>query len=527
MRERSSFAILGRLGVFTLAVPLGLMAAAWQPAHADSTVTIEIPDHPGLQKDTAPQETPAKEEAAAEVAEDLLIADAIKQKLAVPDLKNGRNADDFAAVETFYKSRSGPALWLTTIGYSDRGKAVLAVLRKSDEWGLNPTLFRVPPDDYLPKTAEDQAATELAISLAALTYARAARGGLSDPKAVSNIYDQKPDIRPPEDVLKELSSATAPDTVLVGLHPKHEQFVRLRQALLKAKSEQEDLLLRRNMERWRWMPESLGPTYVWLNIPEFMVHAVEDGKTVQSEKVVVGGASSPTPVLSADMTEIVINPEREVPFAVIRKDILPRLQGRGSFFGGGDTSILEKYGITVKRGGRTVDPDTIDWRKVNASTLTFVQKPGRTNIMGKVQFIYPNGRNVFMSGTTLGGIFARDERAQGENDPRVDNAGALAVRILAASNGDAGAKVQQLIASGKTNRIKLAKPIPVHMTYFTAVVDETGAVKTFSDVYKLDEVALADGEGTPKQDVAAPPASRNDAPPGRKPINGSLATTVR
>lgn len=544
MRERSSFAILEVLGVSALTAAFGLMSfASWRPALAESSIVIEIPDHPSKQKDGEAAQSPAKEEAATEVAQDLLIADEIKERLAVPGLRNGRNTDDFAAVETFYKAWTGPALWLTTTGLSDRGKATVSAIRRADDWGLDPTLFHVPPDDYRPQTPADQAATELAISLAALKYARAARGGLSETRTGGDAGDRMPALRPPDDVLKELSTAAAPDAVLLDLHPKHKQFARLRQALLTAKSEQEDLLLRRNMDRWRRMPESLGLTYVWLNIPEFMVHAVDDGKTVLSEKVVVGGASSPTPVLSADLTEIVVNPERVVPFAVIRKDILPRLQGRGSFFGGGDTGILDKYGITVKRGGRTVDPGTIDWRKVNASTLTFVQKPGRTNIMGKVQFLYPNGRDVFMSGTALRGAFARDDRAQGPKDPRVDNAPDLAARLLAASNGESAEKVKQQIASGKTSRIKLAKPIPIYMTYFTAVVDETGKVTTFGDVYKLDNLAVADDDGAASQgssqdpsqdslqdslqDMASPPQANETPRPARKPINGSLATTVR
>lgn len=544
MRERSSFAILDGLGVCALTAAFGLLSsAAWQPALAESSVVIEIPDRPSMEKDGEAAESPAKEDAAADAARDLPIADEIKERLAGSGLRNGTNTDDFAAVESFYTTWTGPALWLTTAGLSDRGKAIVSAIRKADDWGLDPTLFHVPPDDYRPQTPADQAATELAISLAALKYARAARGGPSEAKTAGITGDRTPASRPPGEVLKDLSTAVAPDAVLLGLHPKHEQFARLRQALPAAKSEQEDLLLRRNMDRWRRMPESLGPAYVWLNIPEFMVHAVEDGKTVLSEKVVVGGASSPTPVLSADLTEIVVNPERVVPFAVIRKDILPRLQGRGSFFGGGDTSILDKYGITVKRGGRTVDPGTVDWRKVNASTLTFVQKPGRTNIMGKVQFLCPNDRDVFMSGTALGGVFAREDRAQGPKDPRVDHAPDLAARVLAASNGESAENVKQLIASGQTSRIKLAKPIPVYMTYFTAVVDETGKVKTFGDVYKLDNLVVAGGDGAgsqdasqgsshdsseeSSQDMTSPPPAGETPHPARKPINGSLATTVR
>lgn len=529
MRGRASFAILKLLGLFALALLLGLLTVPLpQSARAETSVILEIPDHPGA----GAVDMQVEEETAEAPAEDLMIADAIKVQLNKPSLQKGQHPDDIAALTEFYRTRTGPALWLTTAGLSERGTALLEVIGKADNWGLDPTAFPVPPKDYKPGTEEEQAATELAISLAALKYARAARGGLVDPKSINALYGHSPTVRPPADVLKELSAASAPGTVLLELHPKHEQFARLRKALANAKSENEDLLLRRNMDRWRWMPEQLGATYVWLNIPEFMLYAVEDGKTVESEKVIVGATGSPTPVLSADMKEIVFNPERVVPTAVIRRDVLPKLRGSGSFFGGApNTAILDQYGITVKKGGRTVDPKTIDWKKTNLSGLTFVQKPGRTNIMGNVQFLYPNDKKVFMRATTFSGKFARDNRAEGDADPRVDNADKLAARILAASNGSSSATVRQQIASGKTSRVSLKKPIPVHMTYFTAVVDEDGTVKTFGDVYELDKLPAPAPASTeaPSEDSSSGPAAgapSNAAPEAaRKPINGSLATT--
>ncbi|BAQ16512.1 hypothetical protein GL4_1052 [Methyloceanibacter caenitepidi] len=525
MRGHASFAILRRLGPCALALPLGLLTVSLpQSSRADDTVILEIPDHPGA----GAVDLQVEEEDAEPPAEELMIADAIKVQSNKPSLQKGQHADDVAALTEFYRTRTGPALWLTTAGFSERGAALLEVIGKADNWGLDPTAFPVPPKDYKPSSAEDQAATELAISLAALKYARAARGGLDDPKNINPIYGHEPTVRPPAEVLKELSTASAPDEVLLELHPKHEQFVRLRKALANAKSENEDLLLRRNMNRWRWMPEDLGATYVWLNIPEFMVYAVEDGKTVESEKALVGATSSPTPVLSADMTEIVFNPERIVPPAVFRRDVLPKLRGSGSFFGGTpNTAVLDQYGITVKKGGRTVDPKTIDWRKANLSGLTFVQKPGRTNIMGNVQFLFPNDRKVFMRATTFGGKFARDTRADGAKEPRVDNAEDLAARILAASNGTSSATVRQQIASGKTSRVSLTKPIPVHLTYFTAVVGDDGTVKTFGDIYELDNLPAA--TPAPAEDASSAPAAgapSSEAPDTvRKPINGSLATT--
>lgn len=534
MRGQSLVAILGAAGLFVLAVILGVLAMRGdQPETAAPGVELAIPDNPAALAANEVQEADnvamlpgAEEEAAAEeeaVAEpsapqELLIADAIRQKLGDPVLRQNAHEDDVAAVEAFYTAHNGPALWLNSAGISPAGEAVLGEMGRAGEWGLDPSLFRVPPATYQPTAVEDQAATEIAISLAVLKYARAAQGGLTAPSALSKIYGQTPTVRAPQTVLTEISTASAPDSYLADLHPKHEQFGKLRQALLKAQSDGDKTRIKANMDRWRWMPETLGESYVWLNIPEFMLHVIKDGKTVQSEKAVVGNPNSPTPVLDADMTTIVFNPERDVPLSLIRRDVLPKLRESGGLFGGGPSSILEQYQLTVKNRGRVIDPDKIDWDTVDLSKLNFVQATGPTNILGKVQFLYPNDRGVFLHDTIIRSQLTRAARAEGQADPRVDNPEKLAGLLLAESNGWSTAKAAQLAGSGKTTEVKLDKPIPVHMTYFTVVVDDQGEVKTFGDVYKLDEIDAPDDAA-----AASPPVAGGAPVPPRKP---SLAASA-
>ncbi|MHA1518213.1 MAG: L,D-transpeptidase family protein [Alphaproteobacteria bacterium] len=533
MRRRSLVTILGASGVVGLVAVLAVVLATgeqWEESAA-SSIVVSIPDNPATEAQDAEvvamlpgaeQEAPQheQEEAASEpeAPQDLSITDTLRQTVDDPVLHKGAQADDIAAVRAFYGSHTGPALWLNTAGISPRGQALLGELGRAGEWGLDPSLFRVPPPDYKPAVAEDQAATEIAISLAALKYARAARGWLVDPSALKKNFDQTPTLRDPAVVMTEIAASQAPDIYLTDLHPKHEQFTRLRQALAKAQSKQDVTLIEANMDRWRWMPEQMGASYVWLNIPEFMLHVVKDGKTVASEKIAVGNYNSPTPVLSADLTAVIFNPERTVPLSVIRRDVLPKLR-KGNWFGGSDTSVLDAYQITVKKRGKRVDPSTINWDKVNPATLTFVQAPGRTNVLGKVQFLYPNDRGVFMHDTILRGQLARDVRAEGSKEPRVSNPGKLAGVLLAEDKGWSQSKVNQLIASGKTTRVQIDKSIPVHTTYFTAVVDETGEVKTFDDVYKLDK-----RNGPGDEAAAAQPRVAGSAPtPTRKPMRAATA----
>ena len=43
-----------------------------------------------------------------------------------------------------------------------------------------------------------------------------------------------------------------------------------------------------NLERYRWLPRSLGDRYIYVNIPAFRLDAYDDGKKVLSMKVIVG-----------------------------------------------------------------------------------------------------------------------------------------------------------------------------------------------------------------------------------------------
>src|SRR4030095_1048424 len=91
-----------------------------------------------------------------------------------------------------------------------------------------------------------------------------------------------------------------------------------------------------NMERWRWLPHDLGPFYVTVNIPEFMLRVVQDGKTIHSTRVVTGKPDKQTPVISDEMEEIVFNPYWNVPNSIKMEEIAPYFgQGGGGFFGGG------------------------------------------------------------------------------------------------------------------------------------------------------------------------------------------------
>ena len=499
--------------------PSSLQTAAAQIAEADATQSVA--DEQPSEEDLATEQEPA---------EKLFIRDAVRLKLTDPGLRKSVHSDDLAAIESFHAGQDVPALWIDSAGISPAGKAVLAELGKAEDWALEPSEFLVPPSDYQPISAEDQAAAEVAIGLAVLRYARYAQGGRLSPSNLSELIDQHPPIRDPKTVLTEIRTAKEPGLYLTKLHPQHRQFALLREALRseRAKGEIEPDDLERllvNIERWRWMPDELGTRYVWLNTPEFMMHVVKGDEIVHSEKTVVGERRYATPVFSASMDSMVFNPKWTVPPTIVREDLLPKLRKGGKWYDRTDnTAVLKQHRLKVYYRGRRVDPKKINWKKVNLRAISFVQPPGPKNYLGKVKFLYPNKHVVYMHDTIKREPFKEDIRAEGHHCPRVENPGTVAAVLLAEDKGWEKSKIDELLKNSKDHEVDLDDPIPVHTTYFTAVVDADGELQTFGDIYKLDGVVARALTEAKKASQASLEASARQLP-WKKESNASLAVS--
>jgi murein L,D-transpeptidase YcbB/YkuD len=502
--------------VYAVLVPVACVAedvaTAKQPATPTGAATpspnaaVPSPSPANAAPPAAP--APPHAEAAAPPADPVIAG--IRSKLADATLRKGADPADLAALEAFYAARSGPPVWVTPMGFSAKAQAAIDEIGKADDWGLSASAFQLPPTGTLPKTADEQASAEIKLQLAVLKYARFARGGRANPSSLSPLLDLNPPMRDPKTVLAEISVSPTPDAYLQSLHPKHEQFQNLRQALLKARgedgakkpaSERDIQRIVINMERWRWMPEDLGKIYVQDNVPEYMLYVVKDGKTIHSDKIVVGLLKYATPIFSADMQTIVFNPEWTVPPTIVRENLLPNLRG-GGWFGGG--SVLREHGLRVKYNGRVVDAGSINWSSVNMGNIAFTQAPGPTNVLGKLKFVYPNKHMVYMHDTIKRGLFKPAMRAEGHNCIRMEKPSKLAEILLAEDKGWDTKKVQDLLDKGNDSPVNLDHPVPVHTTYFTAVADSDGKVTSFADVYGLDKkVASVVGKALPdsQQDV--------------------------
>ena len=209
------------------------------PSSADKAPEAVKPAEPPKDAAAAPAQEvtkPAVTVASTPGASDPVL-DAVRRKLADKSIASRNDGDDVAALAAFYGSRSA-SLWTSSSGFTEKAATVIAELKKAGDWGLDAKVF-VVSDLASSAIPEAQADAEVALSLAALKYARYARGGRVEPLSLSNILDMKPPLKDPKAVIAGLAGSATPDSFLRDLNPKHPEFEKLRQALLKARGPQE------------------------------------------------------------------------------------------------------------------------------------------------------------------------------------------------------------------------------------------------------------------------------------------------
>jgi murein L,D-transpeptidase YcbB/YkuD len=244
--------------------------------------------------------------------------------------------------------------------------------------------------------------------------------------------------------------------------------------------------LRVNLERLRWVLVERTPRFVAVNIAGYRVYYFDDDKLQWTARAMVGKPYRATPIFRADMTYLVINPDWTVPPGILRNDSLPAIKR--------DRAYLEKQRMNVvDRTGRVVDPATIDWANVTPRSFPYMlrQRPGPTNALGRIKFIFPNEHFVFLHDTPSRDLFTREELAFSSGCIRVENPFELAELLLRSDPKWTRESLDRAVADEKTITVSLPRPLPVLILYLTAVAFDGGKDFTFlRDVYDRDETVL-------------------------------------
>ncbi len=258
-----------------------------------------------------------------------------------------------------------------------------------------------------------------------------------------------------------------------------------------------------NLERWRWLPRSLGDRFIRVNIANFEMDLFEGGERIMNMRVIVGRDYRRTPVFSDVMTYIVINPYWNVPRKLATQDKLPLIKQDPAYLADQKMRVFSGWGADAVE----IDPSTVDWSQVTAGGFAWRlrQDPGPKNALGRIKFMFPNKFDVYLHDTPSKGLFAQPDRAVSSGCIRLEEPIELAEYLLRGYPEWTRPAILAAIENGLEQTVRLLEPIPVHILYCTAWVEDTGEIHFRRDIYGRDKAvadALMSLPPTPEQLMA-------------------------
>jgi L,D-transpeptidase YcbB len=232
-----------------------------------------------------------------------------------------------------------------------------------------------------------------------------------------------------------------------------------------------------NIERLRWLPKSLGTRHVFVNQPAFEVRVMEQDKEIWQSRVIIGKTHTQTNAFHDEIETVVFNPSWGVPPSIIANEYLPKLRR--------DPGYLDRIGFKVVNAeGKVVPSRSVSWASYGGKVPYGIQQPpGAKNALGELKFLFPNSHNIYMHDTPSRELFDNDVRNFSHGCVRVQNPREFAAVLL----GWDQARIDENTESKKSQNVKLAAKVPIHITYFTAWPDSTGKIQYFNDIYGRDQ----------------------------------------
>ncbi|MGH6728563.1 MAG: L,D-transpeptidase family protein [Sphingomicrobium sp.] len=390
------------------------------------------------------------------------------------------------SIADFYASRRDYPLWLSPAAGS-AAQDLVQLLQSADLDGLDPNAYGLDAIDRALGSAKkgdrkDIVRADRLLSQAFIAY-------VSDLRRVSGqgIIFVEPQLRPgvpaSRPLLEEVARASSPSTYLKSFAWMSPLYADLRAALAGKKydSDQQRALIALNLERARILPAG-KQRYLIVNAAEQRLFAYDDRKLVDQMRVVVGKPKNPTPLMVALVRFAALNPYWYVPPDLAGERIAPNVLKQG-------LPYLSQLGYEVMsdwtEDASIVDPETVDWKAVAAGKkeIYIRQLPGPHNSMGRMKFMFPNEAGIYLHDNPERELFSEASRLYSGGCVRLEDAPRLGQWLFGRELRWEGAAAEQ--------PVPLDRPVPVYITYLTAMPDGDGKVAFFDDVYGRDKARLA------------------------------------
>jgi murein L,D-transpeptidase YcbB/YkuD len=398
----------------------------------------------------------------------------------------------------FYASRGYRLLWTTPAGEIDpAANALVQLIENASYDSVDPRLFdrsamlAAIAGVGASATPAARARAESVLSRTLVAYVRAMR----KVPAAAMDYEHvslRPGVPTPADVLRDASQAPSLGEYIAGMQWMHSLYAPLRQALASGQiadpGDRERILA--NLQRIRALPAAPRGRYVLVDTAGARLWMYEQGRPVDSMRVVVGKPDQQTPMMSGYIRHAVLDPYWNVPPDLVKNKLAPNVLKRG--VGYLKTTRYQVLSDWTEQA-QVLDPATVDWKAVAAGSveLRMRQLPSPGNAMGKVKFEFPNKYGIYLHDTPDKGLMLKDARQFSSGCVRLEDAQRLGRWLFGSPLPGSSAAAEQ--------KVELPVIVPVYITYLTAQPDG-GRIALGRDAYDRD---ITSGVALVNQGVAA------------------------
>jgi murein L,D-transpeptidase YcbB/YkuD len=392
-------------------------------------------------------------------------------------------------VRAFYAARGNAPLWLDAFNRpSDAATTLWLRMHTADRDGLDPAQFDLDKlgkllDRSGERDPKDLARTELALSAAFVDYVQAMH---AVPHA--EMLYESPALGPapeaPRTILRAAAEAPSLADYVDAMGWMNPLYAPLRKALGDPRyTESQKQLIQTNLTRLRAIPALPEGKHILVDAAHARLWMYEGDKPVGSMKVVVGSEKlGETPMMAGWIRWAIENPYWEVPNDITQKELAPKVLKYG-------TRYLTRHGYQVLADwtddSPVLDAKAVDWKAVHDGQLEVHvrQLPGAENFMGKVKFEFPNPKGIYLHDTPAKQLMKEDARQLSHGCIRMEDAARMHEWLMGKPiPSDAPAE----------DKVPLAKPVPIYVTYLTALPASSGEIVFHDDPYGRDaDIRLA------------------------------------
>ena len=389
------------------------------------------------------------------------------------------------AVDDFYAARDYRPLWIRQS--ADPAWALIDLLHGARIDGLDPDLYRLLDLERAVQLARfgNPADIDRADRMLSEAFIAFVRDLKRTPKGEMIWVDTQllPAAASPRKLLDKVAAAPSPEAYLGNMAWMNPVYAALRQALANGagSTPAERDLIRLNLERARALPAPAGK-YIIVNATTAQLSMYENGRLVDSMRVVVGKPANPTPMMAALIRFISLNPYWNVPADLAAERVAPHVVKEGhGYLAAKGYQLLSSWDADAQ----VVSPDTVDWAAVadGRTQVRLRQLPGPANAMGKMKFMFPNAQGIYLHDTPDKNLLGEEARMFSGGCVRLEDAPRLAEWLY---EGNAPTTT----STRPEQLVDLPTPVPVYLTYLTAIPGEDG-IAYLPDVYNRDRAALA------------------------------------